>query len=239
MRKLTLGLWTAGLLMLWTSTAHGFGFGLFRSGSNSTPSYRSSYYPSYYSSSYPYYSSYYPSSYSSYYSSFYPSYWYSSSYYYPTYYSSALYTPSVAYYVPTYYYAAPAVACAAAVAPVPAVPSYAVPTTAPASTTNEPPLQTTPKRVPNVQDDASKPGMTSFYQYTSARQSEPEIRVGFWNMTQRDFVLQVGGETHLLKSDRGVTLNLPRDFVWQLDQRAAEAESVPVNRSSFEILIRQ
>ena len=229
MQKTILALLATIFLMSATTDADGFG-GLFRSRSNYYSSYYyGSYYPSYYYSGYyspSYYSGYYPSYYSSYY---YPSYYYSSDYY----------TPSVSYsyYVPTYYYTAPALACSSTVA-VPVV-NVANPTPAPAST-NEPPTKS--KRVPNVEDNTKEQTKVSNYSMfastNSAKQSVDQVRVGFWNLTDTDYQLRVDGQVHTLKRNKGVSLTLDREFVWQLNQRKSVREVIPQSESSSEILIR-
>ncbi len=223
-----------GLLLLGTNQVNALGFGLFRSSYYSSyyyPAYYSSYYyPAYYSSYYypAYYSSYYYPTYSSFY---YPSYYYSSAYYYPTY-----YTPTVSYYVPSTVYYTP-VACETEV-PVSVVSSpstkiYSQPTQAPSrKQTVEPPS----KKAPKIRESAS------FYQQTKLNEISAEnntCQVGFWNISNRDVVLKVGGRTYDLEKNRSLTIDLPREFSWQIGSAGRNQEFVPEDRNSYEIVIRQ
>lgn len=177
------------------------------------------------------------------------------SYYYPVYLAPAT-SRVVTYYTPVAVYApapvvcvpgvytTPAVAYPVAPAPaaVPVAPTspYAVPTPAPPSQTVEPPLE--------------KPGGTSGPKVTESRAAAPAIlpataqkappekdrcRVGFWNVSGRDVTLTINGQARLLPRDRSLTLDLGRQFIWQVDARPAQTERVPADNSTLEIVVRQ
>lgn len=189
------------LLLLSTSQAQAFGWGLFRSSSYySSPSYSYYYTPSYYSSAY-----YYPAT----------------SYYVP---SVAYYSPSVTYYVPTTV-VRPAVVCQ----PAPTV-------SAPTVTTPPPLANPTPAPPSGTNQDNTRvsTGSTSFY-----RAGGDSVRVGFWNVSGGEKTLFVNGEVRTLASGRAVTLNLPRDFTWQISGNTSQREIVPSNRDTFEIILRR
>ena len=63
-------------------------------------------------------------------------------------------------------------------------------------------------------------------------------RVGFWNLTGRDVTLVVDGQTHFLRKDHAVTLDLTRQFAWKMDQGEPRNERVPADRPSHEIVLR-
>jgi hypothetical protein len=169
------------------------------------------------------------------------------SYYYPTYYAPA----TVSYYVPTPVAVAPVAVAPVVVAPVevcpqpvvavpapvPVVtPPLAQPVPAPPSRSVEPPLAVPPR---------VKESSQSFFQTYTARRADPGNsglpmkQVGFWNTTQRSVTLRVNGDTFVLAPGRALTLNLPAQFAWQYDQGPARSESVPADRTSFEVVIRQ
>jgi hypothetical protein len=43
---------------------------------------------------------------------------------------------------------------------------------------------------------------------------------------------------HVVPANQAVTLALPRQFTWQLEQQSPQTESVPADRASFEIVLR-
>jgi hypothetical protein len=63
--------------------------------------------------------------------------------------------------------------------------------------------------------------------------------VGFWNVTDRDLSVKIGAETKVLLRGKSLTLELPRQFVWQVEGRAQRAETIPAENGALEIVIRQ
>jgi hypothetical protein len=63
--------------------------------------------------------------------------------------------------------------------------------------------------------------------------------VAFWNLTGRDLTVQVEGQDHYVPRGKNVRLDLGRQFVWRVEDRAAETEKVPANDSAVEIVIRR
>jgi hypothetical protein len=133
---------------------------------------------------------------------------------------------------------APVVAVPAPVVPAPAVsapaPVFAVPAPAPACPTLPPMPSAAP--VPGVNESRSNytPAVT-----TSAKLANGAVRVSFWNHSTQDLTLRIDGETRSLGRGRGLTLELPRQFVWQIDGREAETERVPASEPGVEILIHR
>jgi hypothetical protein len=68
--------------------------------------------------------------------------------------------------------------------------------------------------------------------------AKDRCRVGFWNLSGKDVTLVVGGKTHSLARDRAITLELPRTFVWQVDQQPSNTERVADDQATFEVVIR-
>jgi hypothetical protein len=64
-------------------------------------------------------------------------------------------------------------------------------------------------------------------------------QVGFWNNTEQDLVVTVDGQARTLVRGKGVTLELPRSFVWQVDGREPRSERVPAEQAGLEIVIRR
>jgi hypothetical protein len=155
--------------------------------------------------------------------------------------SSGYYNPT-----PTYYYCQPVVpyCCPPVVAgqpggdlvPVPIYgKQYAQPKAAPPSETKEPPLD---KKMPGP------PQVIESRSFSVAEDKEPAkggkgvCKVGFWNATGRDVKLVVNGQEHALARNRSLTLTLDREFAWHLDGQAAQKESVPDNRTAYEVVVR-
>jgi len=64
-------------------------------------------------------------------------------------------------------------------------------------------------------------------------------KVGFWNVSGRDIDLVVAGKTHTLQKDRALTLEVDRQFSWQVAGRAAAQERVPEEKAFHEIVLRE
>ena len=63
-------------------------------------------------------------------------------------------------------------------------------------------------------------------------------KVGFWNITGRDLTLTINGQARTLPKDRAVTVELERNFVWQITGRDPHSERVPEEMSVFEVILR-
>ncbi|MCS6852086.1 MAG: hypothetical protein NZ700_13065 [Gemmataceae bacterium] len=154
-----------------------------------------------------------------------------------------------AYYPVTwsYYYAIPVtyMPVAPAVAAVPACPAepglYAAPTAAPPSTpspTPSRPATTSQKPAPVVRES------TAYYQafVAAPRDSAPiaddRCVVSFWNQASRDITLRIDNQTRVVPRGRGLTLELPRQFSWQVDGRPTVVERVPPGAGAYEIAVR-
>ncbi len=123
-----------------------------------------------------------------------------------------------------------------------AVSPWAAPTPAPPSQQSpEPPLNRKVE-MPSADKPIARPGPTIFE--LRAEKSAPiarttdRIRVGFWNQSGKDLMLTVAGQTHRLARDRAMTLQVPRGFVWQIDQQPARSEPIADDQASHEIVIR-
>lgn len=63
--------------------------------------------------------------------------------------------------------------------------------------------------------------------------------VAFWNLTGRALTLRVAGQERTLPPGRSLTLELPREFGWNVVGREAEAARIPTDHTTAEILIRR
>jgi hypothetical protein len=88
------------------------------------------------------------------------------------------------------------------------------------------------KRAPRV-TESRQPGLQAPRPATEAR-----CQVGFWNLSAHDVTLTVDGRPRMLPKDRAITLELPYRFVWQVDQRPAQTEQIPVGQTAHEVVIR-
>jgi hypothetical protein len=66
-----------------------------------------------------------------------------------------------------------------------------------------------------------------------------KARVGFWNLTGRDVVLRVDGQTYAIGAGQNLKLELGRTFVWKVDQYEAQVEQMPAAAPSMELVIRR
>lgn len=172
-----------------------------------------------------------------YYAAYYPA-------YYPTYYSAGY----PVYY--SYSCAAPVYVVSMPVCGV-AVPSaearlYAKPMPAPASAAPATPAPATPSPAPAAPLPSRKPQVSESKSYYSAypvtaRDSNgidpTRCVVGFWNYSDRDQTLLIDGQSRTLPRGRGLTLELPREFVWSVAGREPQVERVAAAESTIEIAI--
>ncbi len=142
--------------------------------------------------------------------------------------------PSPVWVTPT------AVICPPAATPRP----LAVPQPAPPSTSAEPPLAK-PQAPPAKEGGAPAVRESRYYDaykvalIDSGRTPGERCSVGFWNLSERDLVLHVGGRSVALKRGKSVTFDVARQFVWQVEGRQAHSEHVPDKDSALEIVIRR
>jgi len=151
------------------------------------------------------------------------------------------YGTASAYCYPAYVYSYPATYIYPAVMPLASMPlasmplasmplassPLAVPTPAPPSPhTVEPPLNRK-AFMPAADKAMVTPGAVS-----------DRCRVGFWNQSGRELKLVVAGQLHLVPHDRAVTLDVPRTFVWQIDQQPARTETIAAERTTHDIVLR-
>lgn len=145
-------------------------------------------------------------------------------YYYPM--------PATYYYAPSVpvIYAPPAPAIIAPASP----PVYAVPSPAPAL--SAPPTAAPPTPAPGVTESRSSSGETPA---ASPAPAAGLVTVAFWNRSDRDEWVRIAGEWRFLRQGRGLTLDLPRDFAWQVQGRNTQQERIPTEKSALQIAIRR
>jgi hypothetical protein len=121
--------------------------------------------------------------------------------------------------------------------------AWAQPTAAPPSKAplpGEPPLA-----VPNPQPKAAVSESHSYYDsYAVARQSGAaaiggRCTAGFWNLSDRDVKAKINGKTLTLPRGKNVPVEVPREFVWQLEGREPQVERIPAGESALTIVIRR
>lgn len=171
--------------------------------------------------------------------------------------------------VTVYYYAVPVIASPVYIAPPPVVcipvapvlvpRTLAQPEIAPPSMGREPPLNEPPRPGPTMQNNAPPPSSPAgsqpptgvqqrearyFDAYAvaptaSAPASGPRVSVSFWNLSAHEMVLKVGTQRLTLACGRSATLDLERQFTWQIEGREAQAGRVGANDTALEIVIRR
>jgi len=132
-----------------------------------------------------------------------------------------------------YYPAVVVPTCYPVTAPAPAqIMPYATPKAAPPSQqeTSEPPLGSSGSSKPKITESRSQGG-----KYATA--TNDRCRVGFWNITSRDVIILVDGQSRSLARNQNMTLELARVFSWQIDGRQ-RAERVPDGQTTYDIVLR-
>lgn len=159
--------------------------------------------------------------------------------YYSFYPAPLVYVPAVAYVPLDCVLVAPTMA-------VPGAPPRLYATPSPAPPLAAPPLTPPPGTPPT--GSTPPPGVKETRNYFDAYAvAVPEGKavdgqrcgVGFWNNTGQALVLRVAGEARTLPPGKGITLELPRDFVWQVGNREPRTERVPAEQAGMEIVIRK
>jgi hypothetical protein len=75
---------------------------------------------------------------------------------------------------------------------------------------------------------------------TAVRRARDDNRsVCFWNLTAGRLSIRVEGKPYVLDRGKQLTLDLPRQFRWQVDGRQAESVVFEDDRAALEIVIRQ
>jgi hypothetical protein len=119
------------------------------------------------------------------------------------------------------------------VVPVPdAAKKLAQPMAAPPSSTQEPPLQSSGGR-PRISTSRALGGAET------TPVSGDRCRVGFWNLTGRDIVVNVAGKSWTLTKNQTATFDLGREFSWQIAGRAQHLERVPDGQATYEVVVRE
>jgi hypothetical protein len=73
----------------------------------------------------------------------------------------------------------------------------------------------------------------------SASTAKERVKIGFWNLTNRDISITVAGKTRSLAKNRSMKLELEREFAWQVDGRSEQIERVPDGLATYEVLVRE
>ncbi len=170
--------------------------------------------------------------------------------YYPYPVTSYYYAPAPVYYaLPPTYFAPPPVAVpsclpgpAVSVGPPPHAPRpFAVPESAPPSPSG--PLPSRPPARTAFETSSLKPGVPFFSIFPggdAGRLSRSgACTVTFWNLSDSSLTLRVSGDRRTLERRRSLTLELDREFTWQIDGRAAEVSRAPTEEGGVTVVIRQ
>ena len=69
--------------------------------------------------------------------------------------------------------------------------------------------------------------------------AKDHCRIGFWNLSGREVTLVIDGKSWKLAKDRAVTLDLERQFSWQIEGRPVRLERIGEMQTAHEIVIRE
>lgn len=122
--------------------------------------------------------------------------------------------------------------------PVQVAPPFCVPLSAPVHALPVPaPASGVPLPVaPGVSE--WRPNPTASTTHDANKPVADLCTISFWNHADRDLTLRIAGQTRVLPRGRGLTLDLPRQFVWQVGGRAPQTERVPAGEAQREIALR-
>jgi hypothetical protein len=124
----------------------------------------------------------------------------------------------------------------------------AQPQAAPPSPDREPPLVEPVRPAPQTSPTppaGSQPRESRYFDAypvapsATTQPNNPRCSVSFWNLSSRELVLKVGTQHITLPVGRSTTLDLEREFAWQIEGRKAESGRVAANESALEIVIRR
>jgi hypothetical protein len=127
--------------------------------------------------------------------------------------------------------------------PMPAPPSGAPVVPAPPAIT-APPAPAPPSPMPPAgpASTTSEKMRESFYNvYPSTERSALAGRtaVAVWNLSANTLTLTVAGQRRLLPAGQSLTLDLEREFSWQVEGRDAEVTRVPAGETGATLVIRR
>ncbi len=101
------------------------------------------------------------------------------------------------------------------------------------------PDATPPKAAPKKTAAERAPVIIATHGASSASSpGKQRLKIGFWNLTGRDITLTVDGTTRSLAKNRSLSLELDREFSWQVDRLPAHIERVPEGMAAHEVVIR-
>src|SRR5262245_44048132 len=148
--------------------------------------------------------------------------------YQPVFYPFIETAPAVVFPQPAPITTFPAVPAVPALPPRGTIIQQATPTPAPPSITPEPPMGPTGTTSFRVSD--------RFYDlYSGATRmaaTSDLCSVAFWNLSGQTMTVRVDGRDVVLAPNRSVTLDLPRNFTWQVAGRAAEVAQINSSHSA-------
>jgi len=101
-----------------------------------------------------------------------------------------------------------------------------------------------PAKKPAPKKEPRADSIKTFDQYLipseGSRSERPsDVKIGFFNHSDRDIVLEVNGETLKLPSEQYVTLRLKRTFSWAEKGQKATDVAVPPDADGMEIVFRK
>lgn len=106
-----------------------------------------------------------------------------------------------------------------------------------------PPLPTPPAAGPVPSNSLSPMVTESRYPPSTGvravRRPTDRCSVAFWNLTARPLSLRIDGRGQVVPPGKSVTLELNRQFVWQVEGREPQVERIPVPEVALDVVIRR
>jgi len=126
--------------------------------------------------------------------------------------------------------------------------TYAQPTAAPPSTTAAPSTDAVaptksasppPPRTPAVTDTGSYFDTYVRALHNSERREGSRPTAEFWNLTQHDLTIKVDGQRHIVAKQKSLLVEVPRQFIWQIEGRDPQKEQIATGELALELVIRR
>lgn len=105
--------------------------------------------------------------------------------------------------------------------------------------TVEPPKPPSLDRPPVVDEGTSYFDTYAVASRSPTRAVGDRFTAGFWNLTDHDISIKVDGQTHALTRGKNLSVDVGKQFVWQVEGRDPQKEQIATGESAIEIVIRR
>ena len=72
-----------------------------------------------------------------------------------------------------------------------------------------------------------------------ARRFGERCSIEFWNLTNKDLILKVDGQSRTVMQGKSLAVDVPRRFTWQIEGRDVNQENIAMGEAALQIVIRR